>query len=510
MIHFAALGKNDMKVLLLYPNIHGMNMLPPAIGLFSSLLKFHGHKVELFDSTNWIMPGEEAFDSDKLKERNLNVRPFDDSKLWQDLRTTDVFDDFLAKVKQFGPGLIAVSVTEDMFPVAIKLLQHIRYLKIPVIMGGVFPTFAPDLCLSYESIDMVCIGEGEGPLVELCNKMERGLPFEDVRNIWFKTKGGVKKNPLRPPEDINDNPLLDLSLFDESRFYRPMQGRIWKMLPVETHRGCPYQCTYCNSPSQVQLYRERTNYRFFRKKSFKAIYRELKYYKEQINAEAFYFWADTFMAYSDKEFAQFCEMYQDICLPFWCQARPEEIKEHRIKKLIDLGLFRMAVGIEHGNEDFRARILKRKMSNDLIVKSAKTLNMCGLKFSVNNIIGFPTETRELAFDTVELNRQIDSDSANAYSFSPFHGTPLREMAEDLGYCDKDLIARSLTKPTLLDMPQFPPEDIEGLRRCFILYVKMPRDCWRDIEKAERFTSEGNRIWEELRGECAERYMNFDE
>ena len=48
-----------MRVLLLYPNIHGMNMLPPAIGLFSSLLKMDGHIVDLFDSTNWVIPGEE-------------------------------------------------------------------------------------------------------------------------------------------------------------------------------------------------------------------------------------------------------------------------------------------------------------------------------------------------------------------------------------------------------------------------------------------------------------------
>ena len=40
-----------VKVLFLYPNTFGMNMLPPAIALFSSLLKERGHKVDLFDAT---------------------------------------------------------------------------------------------------------------------------------------------------------------------------------------------------------------------------------------------------------------------------------------------------------------------------------------------------------------------------------------------------------------------------------------------------------------------------
>ena len=125
-----------MKILFLYPNLHGMNMLPSAIALFSSLLKKQGHEVDLFDSTNWVIPGEEDFDSDKAKENNLNVRPFDDSKLRTDFKDSDVFNDFENKVKSFSPDLIAVSVSEDIYPIGIQLLRKIRHLKIPTIMGG--------------------------------------------------------------------------------------------------------------------------------------------------------------------------------------------------------------------------------------------------------------------------------------------------------------------------------------------------------------------------------------
>ena len=34
-----------------------------------------------------------------------------------------------------------------------------------------------------------------------------------------------------------------------------------------------------------------------------------------------------------------------------------------------------------------------------------------INFSCNNITGFPKETKKLAMDTVELNRQIDSTNA---------------------------------------------------------------------------------------------------
>ena len=113
-------------------------------------------------------------------------------------------------------------------------------------------------------------------------------------------------------------------------------------------------------------------------------------------------------------------------------------------------------------------------------------------------------------DTIRLNAQINCDSANAYSFSPYHGTPLREMSEEMGYCDRDLIARSVMKPTLLNMPQFPPEAIEGIRRCFTLYVRMPRSRWPEIEKAEKLTPEGDKIWKALIAECSEKYFQYDD
>jgi hypothetical protein len=53
------------------------------------------------------------------------------------------------------------------------------------------------------------------------------------------------------------------------------------------------------------------------------------------------------------------------------------------------------------------------------------------------------------------------------------------------------------------MPQYPPEQIEGMRRCFVLYVKMSKGRWPEIEKAECLTPEGDKIWENLCNEIKE-------
>jgi hypothetical protein len=201
-------------------------------------------------------------------------------------------------------------------------------------------------------------------------------------------------------------------------------------------------------------------------------------------------------------------MYSEFKLPFWIQTRPETVTEHKFKRLQEVGLLRVSFGIEHGNEGFREKYLSRKVPNSRIIERLKVPAKLGIPFSVNNIMGFPHETRDLVDDTIELNRHLQSDGINAYSFTPFKGTPLRVLAESLGLIGPDEIVHSVTKPTLLDMPQFPPEAIEGVRRCFVLYVKMPKARWPEIELAEKLTPEGERRWKDLKAECLSKYMNY--
>lgn len=498
-----------IKVLFIYPNTYGMNMLPPAIALFSALLRKQGHQVDLFDATYYQT--NYGIDSDGSKADRLNVVSFDPDKFGIKMRLSDWRDDIRAKARSFNPDLIAISCTEDMWLLGTQLIEEISEFitqnQIPVIVGGVFATFAPQIIIRHRLVDMVCVGEGENTMVDLCDRMQQGKSYEDITNLWIKKKdGSIVKNSISNPVDVNESPFLDLSLFEEQRLYRPMAGKWYKMIPVETHRGCPYTCAYCNSPDQNRLYQETTETNFFRKKRIDLIYEELKFFKDEIGAEYNYFWADTFLAWTDQEFNEFCDMYQDIKIPFWMQTRPETLTDYKIKRLAEVGLHRMSAAIEHGNDGFRSKILMRKWNNEDIIRTLKIPHRYGVQFSVNNITGFPTETRELAMDTVEINRKIDSDNQNMYSFAPFHGTPLRKMCEELGLISNETITRSFMDSSIINMPQYSSEEVEGLIKCFVLYVKLPKSRWKDVRRAEANTIEGNRIFKELREECQEKYM----
>jgi radical SAM superfamily enzyme YgiQ (UPF0313 family) len=498
-----------IKVLFIYPNTYGMYMIPPAVALLSAILKKHGHKSEIFDLTFYA--ADFGIDSDGSRAEILNTLPFNMEDKNIRLKTSDWKDDLAKQVERFQPDLIAISSTEDMWELGVKTLEHIKEYKvknrIPVIAGGVFATFAPDLALNESLVDMVCVGEGEEAIVDLCNKIQKGDDYSNVTNLWTKDRNGeIKKNKIAKLVNVDNSPILDLDLFEENRLYRPMAGKIWKTIPIETHRGCPFTCAFCNSPDQQRLYKEETGGSFFRKKSIDKIYDELIYFKEKIGLELVFFWADTFLAWNKKELDEFCEMYKEIGLPFWMQTRPETVNYEKLKKLKDVGLMRMAFGLEHGNEEFRTKMLDRRWKNKDIIEAMKVPKELDIDFSVNNITGFPNETRDLVFDTIEINRDIDATNYNIYTFVPFHGTSLRKLTDKMKLTSHNTITKCLSDQSQLYMPQYTPEQIEGIKRTFVLYVKFPKSRWKDIEKAEKFTPEGNKIFKELQLEFMDKYM----
>ena len=155
---------------------------------------------------------------------------------------------FVKKVQDFKPDLIAVSCTETTFLRAIRMIDETRDLGIKNIFGGVFPTFAPDLVMKYPNVDMVCVGEGENALIDLANCIGNQEKNFNITNIWFKTEDDtIHKNSISRPVNIDEIPeITDIELFGEERFYRPMGGKIRTLHPDETNRGCHYTCSIFN------------------------------------------------------------------------------------------------------------------------------------------------------------------------------------------------------------------------------------------------------------------------
>ncbi|MBI3298623.1 MAG: B12-binding domain-containing radical SAM protein [Elusimicrobia bacterium] len=502
MIPRARKRPSEFRALLVYPNLTLMLVPPVSIALFTDILKRLGYQVDLFDATSYMSPEESSHPARRAKY--LQSRRYDEKSLYWDVKT-DLLGDFRRKIDAFEPDVLLVSIVEDTWPQALQLIDSVKHLAIPTLVGGVFPTFAPELVISHPDISMVGVGEGESIISDVCERLRKGEPLDDTPGLWLKKQDGtVVRNAMAPLVDISEKALPDFSLFDEARFYRPMGGQIFKTIPLETYRGCPFTCTFCNSPGQVKLARDGGLGMFTRRKRFDRLAQELRTLIERHDPEFVYIYDDSFMARPDEEHYAFCEMYREFKLPFWCQTRVETVSAEKLGALKDVGAFRMSYGIEHGNEQFRKERLYRNVTNQMMFEKFELIHGAGIPFTVNNVVGLPYETRALAFDSIEFNRKISGlyDSSTVSIFTPYHGTVLREMALKEGWLPERAQTNSMTTRSLLEMPApyLSPDEIDGLLRTFNLYAKLPRERWTEVARAETPDDEGNAAWERLAGE----------
>ncbi len=473
-------------------------MMPYSIGLLTALFRREGFAVDLFDTTFYVDEINKNYES-----HEQHILEYEWKEKGQIFKT-NIVDNFQKRIEEFDPNLIAISVVENTYSIARRIIRSLskKMKKIPIVWGGVFATFAPQLILNDNVGDYVCRGEGEDAMIEFCNKLCEGKPTHNVQNFWVRYNGNIIKNKIGSLVDLESLPIPDYSVFPENATYRPMQGKIRRTIGLETQRGCAYTCTFCNSPAKVMLHKSDTGQMFARKRSIKKVNEEIDFLHKKYNLGLIYMIDDTFLAVSEKRFDELYEMYIDYKIPFWMNTRCETMTERRAKKLEEMNMLRMNFGIEHGNPEYRRKILKRTTSNERMISAFKMTS--GKKYVTvgDLIIGMPEENRKLIFDSIKFTRQLpkDVEKTGAFIFAPYHGTQLRELAVKKGYIKNPESICDITKPeeSMLDQPQLPREELIGLAKTVGLYQKLPESKWKFIEKAEGSGKEAIELRTQLR------------
>jgi len=491
----------DFKILLIYANLMLDNVIPLNISSLSASLKKGGFSVKLFDTTFYRTQSKS---SDKAREETLQIRPFNYTDYGILLKSTDIYQDLREMTIEFQPDLIGLSVVEATCHQGLKLINSISDFGIPVIVGGIHAIFSAEDIIQEKNIDMVCFGEGEKTLVDLAKALKDGKNYTLIKNLYVKKEGKIYRNSTDELLDLDKLPFKDFSIFEKERFFRPMAGKIYKMVPVEFSRGCPYSCTYCANEGLADMFQERGSW--YRMRSVDAIIEEIKNCINVYGVNYFYFVSESFLNVPKKRFYDFIEQYSQIKIPFWFNTRLESITDEKLTMLEKINCHRISVGIESGNEYVRSNLLNRKVSNQTIIDKFEIIRNHKIPVSVNNIIGFPGETREQIFDTIELNRKVQADNFGAYIFTPYRGTSLRRLCVDRGYVSKGALVGNLHLESSMDTEVLTGEELRGLARTFVLYVKLPKSEWPKIKVAEKFDQEGNIMFERLKKVYYENYF----
>ena len=476
------------KILIAYPNIPLMMTPSISIGLFTAILKQEGCDISLFETTGYSEDyGGMATERVKIG----GTRAFDFKDLGVDIKNpADMLGDFRKQVISYKPDFILFHCVEDVFLQTCELLEYIQDLNIPHIVGGVFTTSAPDRAMRESVVKMIGVFEGERTVIEIINRIKTKSNFENIKGTWVKTKHGIQKNPPQPLVDISDL-TPDYSLFDDVRFVRPYGGKIYKTFPVETYRGCPYKCTYCNSPFSRTFTKEHDLGNFLRRKSVERIRQELQEYMDKHQPTYFAFMDDSFLARPKKEIFDFCEMYEKhFKLPFWFNTRIENCRPEYLSALKAAGVHRMQFGLESGNEEYRKKVLFRDVPNKTYLEYFDYINDSDIAYVLNLIIGMPGETRELVFDTIRLVKAARGyDGLTVSAFQPYYGTVLRDLCLKHGWLDPEYInsaTHGLNELSVLNMPEpfLQKQEIKRLADTINLYCFFDEKDWHEVEQAE--------------------------
>ena len=132
-----------MKTMLVYPNDRMDSLISTGISVLSSHLRKAGHEVQLYDTT-FIDTGKET--GDFYREGLGHVIKVDLASkgvVREKMEPSELQKDFRRVVLEYKPGLIGFSTLEITYDQGLYLSRGIEDLDIPVIFGGIYPTFAP-------------------------------------------------------------------------------------------------------------------------------------------------------------------------------------------------------------------------------------------------------------------------------------------------------------------------------------------------------------------------------
>lgn len=373
---------------------------------------------------------------------------------------------------------------------------------IEIIAGGPTATFSDQLIMAdCPAIDVCCRGESEFTLPELLNESRLG----DIRGITYRENGKILRNENRGLCFEGDRNQLDI-------FPSPHSGGIidanWPgIYPIQTVRGCRFDCTYCNFPG-ISGHR----LRYHSLDRVLEDFRIIKHLSEK-NGERIVMVFDDSLGGTGKRAKQICEMMiaNNIALPLRADIRVEDVDRDLFKMMREAGFFMLNIGLESANPRILRNVNKLLTMNrtdtdfhkekqylEKIRLAVKWAHEADINITVSVIQGLPGETEKEARETIDFVSDLNVGNYHHNHLKIFPGTRLFDDHERFGI-------RIRPSATVLPYETIPSYRLETIR------PRKNSDAYRAGKRiAYEMISGFFGIWNVHVAEDANTYALFDE
>jgi len=286
--------------------------------------------------------------------------------------------------------LVGISCMTANVPRAYELCKEFKKRGKTVILGGVHPTILPEEALRHA--DSVVIGEAEG--------------------VWAKVIRDVQNDNL---QKTYHDPSPDLGKYIPKDFSRINHKSMFKIIPVVTTRGCPYNCDFC---CVTNLFGDKIKFI-----PVENVVRDIK----ESRAKNIIFLDDNIIAHPKYAKALF-KAIKPLKINWVGQASVTLLvgDEELMKLASESGCKILFMGIETVSEVQRESMRKSIKEIVHLEKALKKIKKMGILIHASIVYGFDNDTKDIFNETVRflIRNKVSTVSFNI--LTPYPGTKIYE------------------------------------------------------------------------------------
>jgi radical SAM superfamily enzyme YgiQ (UPF0313 family) len=286
--------------------------------------------------------------------------------------------------------LVGITCMTAAAPRAYEIARRFRCRGVPVVLGGMHPTFLPDEAL--EHADAVCLGDAEGVWARVVRDVQEGRLARVYRREVPARRVGLEPLPRH---------LLS------TRRYGTVQA-------VQATRGCPHRCAFC----AVSAFHSGR----FRRRPVEEVVAEIAALPQRF----FIFVDDSLTA--DPEYAR--ELFGAL-RPLgkrWLGQATLGIADD--EELVSSAAGSGCIGLFVGLETFTERSLETvgKSFNRVVDyrERIEVLHAHGIGVEAGVVFGFDPDDRGVFRRTLRQLDELEIDMAQISVLTPLPGTPYRD------------------------------------------------------------------------------------
>ena len=331
---------------------------------------------------------------------------------------------------QWNPDIIAYSAMSpeiQLFRMAdAQVCAWAQGRRVLRVMGGAHATYFPQILTDLE-LDAICIGEGDRAFPELIRRFACKEPFSGIPNIIVPgdDPDAIRKELIA---NLDELPFIDRELYYEVAPHY----RFLAMRGFMTGRGCPYDCTYCHNHAFKEIFRNCG--KIVRRRSVGHVLAEMQETLRQApHIRLVKISDDTFAHVIDDWLIEFLDRYKrEINLPFYCLMRSNTLTDEMARRLRNAGCISIGMSVESGNERVRNEILRRGLTDKVVIDSFANAQRYGLRTFGNTLLALPGTTFADDFQSFCFTKRLKMSVPTFGIFSPYPRTRLFDYAVGLG------------------------------------------------------------------------------